>query len=247
MSEYSRSTDTRQRLFPRNCWRKLCRRVLTTTASVVASGGGYLQSIDLDGLLQVARDNDLVVRVERWIGSFVPSDGPLVVGCPYGRLTDAVADDFRNAFSSGPERTPEYDIEFSLRRIVEIAQRALSPGVNDPTTAPYCLDRLGEVLGLLAGRQFPSGRTMDEDMTLRVVFEPVPFAELACSAFAAIAQYGINDGDLVARLLDVMERCSRGAPTTDRETIMRLYDAIMEKSAASGFADAMKATQHARL
>ncbi|MDA3859038.1 MAG: DUF2254 domain-containing protein [Roseovarius sp.] len=213
--------------------------------SVVASVSGYIQSIDLDGILQVASDNDLVVRVEGRIGNFVPGAGSLVIASPYRRVSDAVADDLSNVFSFGQERTPEYDIEFSLRRIVEIAQRALSPGVNDPTTALYCLDRLGEVLGLLADRHFPSGRIMDEDMKLRVVFDPVSFANLACSAFAAIARYGISDDDLVARLLDVMERCSRGAPTSDRETIMCLHDAIRVESAAS-FADAVKATQPAR-
>jgi uncharacterized membrane protein len=211
--------------------------------SVVTSGSGYIQSIDLDGLLQVASDNDLVVRVERRIGNFVPSAGPLVLAFPYGRVTDAVADDLSNAFSFGPERTPDHDIEFSLRRIVEIAQRALSPGVNDPTTALYCLDRLGEVLGLLADRQFPSGRIVDQDRKLRVVFEPVAFVELACSAFAAIARYGISDDDLVARLLDVMDRCSRGAPPSDRERIMRLHDAIRVEGAGLRFGDATKATR----
>jgi len=86
--------------------------------SVVASGSGYIQSIDLDRILQVASDNDLVVRVGGRIGNFVPNTGSLVVASPYGRVSDAVADDLRNAFSFGQERTPEYDIEFSLRRIV---------------------------------------------------------------------------------------------------------------------------------
>ncbi|HEV8033854.1 DUF2254 domain-containing protein [Yoonia sp.] len=213
--------------------------------SVVATDSGYIQSIDLDRLWQIASDNDLVVRVERWIGNFVPKTGSLVIASPYGRVSDAVADDLSNAFSIGAERTPDHDIEFSLRRIVEIAQRALSPGVNDPTTALYCLDRLGEVLGLLAGRQFPSGRIMDEHMKLRVIFEPVTFEELACSAFAAIARYGISDDDLVARLLDVMERCSRGAPLSDRESIMRLHDAFMVEGSGLKFGDATKATQPA--
>ena len=168
------------------------------------------------------------------IGCFIPRAGPLVVASPYGRVSDAVAEELGNAFSFGAERTPGYDIEFSLRRIVEIAQRALSPGINDPTTALYCLDRLGEVLGLLADRRMPSGRIMDQDIELRVVSEPVNFADLACSAFAAVARYGISDDDLVTRLLDVMERCSRGAPAQDRENIMRLHDTIILQSAGPG-------------
>jgi uncharacterized membrane protein len=71
-------------------------------------------------------------------------------------------------------------------------------------------------------------------MKPRVVFDPVTFAELACSAFAAIGRYGMADADLVARLLYVMERSSRGAPHRDRETIMRLHDAIDAGKLGSG-------------
>ena len=211
--------------------------------SVVSAESGYIQSLDLDGLLSTACDHDLIVQTECRVGDFVPHGGSLLVAYPYGRVTDGVAGDLGNVFSIGQERAPQYDIEFSLRRIVEIAQRALSPGINDPTTALYCLDRLGEVLGLLAGRRMLSGRVADRNMKLRVVFEPISFADLACSAFAAIGRYGIRDDDLVARLLYVMERCSRGAPTLDRETIMRLHDAIRMESAAPGFGGVIVTTK----
>lgn len=214
--------------------------------SVVSSVGGYIQSIDLDGLFRVACDHDLIVRVERRIGDFVPHAGSLVVAFPYGRVSDAVVGDVRTMFSFGPERTPQYDMEFSLRRIVEVAQRALSPGINDPTTALYCLDRLGEVLGLLSDRRMPSGRIVDRDLKLRVVFEPVSFADLACPAFAAIARYGIRDDDLVARLLDVMERCSRGAPSLDREKVMSLHRTIRMASAALVLGNAGDVSQSAQ-
>jgi uncharacterized membrane protein len=194
--------------------------------SVVAPVSGYIQFIDLDGLLSIACDHNLVVRVEGRIGQFVPIAGPLVAASPYGRVSDAVAYRLASMVSLGGERIPDHDVEFSIRRIVEIAQRALSPGINDPTTALYCLDRLGEVLGLLVDRHLPVGRLNDQDMKPRVVFDPVTFAELACSAFAAIGRYGMADADLVARLLYVMERSSRGALDRDRETIMRLHDEI---------------------
>lgn len=203
--------------------------------------------MDLDRLLRVASAHDLVIRMDGRIGSFIPAAGSLVVASPYGRVSDAVADELVDAFSFGPERTPRYDIEFSLRRIVEIAQRALSPGINDPTTALYCLDRLGEVLGLLADRRMPSGRIMDHDMELRVVSEPVNFADLACSAYAAVARYGISDDDLVARLLYVMEKCSRSAPALDREKIMRLHDTISLKSAGLGSKSASTPTRSAKV
>ncbi|MBN8292125.1 DUF2254 domain-containing protein [Rhodobacter sp. NTK016B] len=89
---------------------------------MVTSGSGYIQSIDLDGPLQVASDNDFVVRLERQTDNFVRSAESFGFAFAYGRVSDTVAYDLSNAFSFGPEHTPEYDIEFSLRRIVEIAQ-----------------------------------------------------------------------------------------------------------------------------
>jgi uncharacterized membrane protein len=171
-----------------------------------------------------------VIRLENRIGSFVSAGRPLAVAAPYGHVSDKVAKDLVMLFVLGLERTPEFDIEFGLRRIVEIAQRALSPGINDPTTALYCLDRLEEVLEALSVRTMPPGRMCDEDGTVRVVFEPASFAELACSAFAAVARYGVEDDDIVLHLLCVMERCCRGARSTDRDTIMQLHDAIKRDS-----------------
>jgi uncharacterized membrane protein len=84
---------------------------------------------------------------------------------------------------------------------------------------------------------------VDQNRKLRVVFEPAAFAELACSAFAAIARYGISDDDLVERLPDVIEKCSRAAPTSDRQKIMRLHDAIRLESDVLRFGNATKATQ----
>jgi len=89
------------------------------------------------------------------------------------------------------------------------------------------------VLGLFAGRHFPLGRITDQDMKLRVVLEPASSAQLTCSAFAAVARYGIGDADLVARLLTILERCSRGAPPSDRETILLLHKKIIVKGAAN--------------
>ena len=78
---------------------------------------------------------------------------------------------------------------------------SLSPGINDPTTALYCIDRLGEVFGRLADREIPSPMRFDEKRQLRIVTEINTLGELACHAFAAIARYGITDVDVIARRL----------------------------------------------
>jgi uncharacterized membrane protein len=112
------------------------------------------------------------------------------------RASDDIVGLLRGTFVIGRERTPEQDLEFSIRRIVEIAQQALSPGINDPTTALYCIDRLGEAFGRLANRDIPAPMRFDEERRLRVVTEVISLDELACPAFAAIARYGIADAEL---------------------------------------------------
>jgi uncharacterized membrane protein len=124
---------------------------------------------------------------------------------PPDRVSDERTEQLRATFAVGQERTPEQDLEFSIRRIVEIAQRALSPGINDPTTALYCIDRLGETMGRLAAREMPSAWRFDDTDRLRVVADVISLEELACPAFAAVARYGVGDADVVAHLLRALD------------------------------------------
>jgi uncharacterized membrane protein len=116
---------------------------------------------------------------------------------------------------------------------VELAQRSLSPGINDPTTALYCIDRLGEVLGRLAGRETPSPTRVDDSGQLRVVTEVVALKDVACQAFAAIARYGITDTDVVMRLTEAILGLERSFPPSARKGIAELRDQILTASKAS--------------
>jgi uncharacterized membrane protein len=191
---------------------------------------GYVQRLDAEALMRLAVEHDLLVRVEARPGRFVAEGDALLLAYPRGRVTDEVAELLRGALVVGPDRTPDQDLEFSIRRIVEIAQRALSPGINDPTTALYCIDRLGEAFGRLVGRDTPSPLRFDERRRPRVITEVTHLDELACPAFAAIARYGMADTDVIARLLCAMDRLARAARPEVREVIAQLADAIRRES-----------------
>ena len=198
--------------------------------TVRADASGYVQRVDVDALMRLATEHDLVVRVEARPGRFVTERDALFAAHPADRTSDDCADQFRGAFVIGQERTPEQDLEFSIRRIVEIAQRALSPGINDPTTALYCIDRLGEALDRLAERSLPSPLRFDETDTLRVVTEAISLEDVACPAFAAIARYGLEDADVIARLLAAMTMLTETAQPEACRAIVDLRDAIGRKS-----------------
>jgi len=195
-----------------------------------ADASGYVQRVDLDALLRLATEHDLVVRIATRPGRFVTKRDALCRAHPAKQVSDACAGQLQGAFVIGQERTPEQDLQFSTRRIVEIAQRALSPGINDPTTALYCIDRLSDTLGRLAERDIPSPCRFDGSGGLRVVTDVISLEELACPAFAAIARYGLKDADVIARLLEAMDALGQMAQPRSRQAIVALSEAICRDS-----------------
>lgn len=197
---------------------------------VRAERSGYVQRLDVEALMQLATEHDCLVRVEARPGRFVTERDAVLTAYPSNRVADGVVDRLRGALVIGQDRTPEQDLEFSIRRIVEIAQRALSPGINDPTTALYCIDRLGEAFGRMAGRDLPSPLRFDDTGRLRIITEVLSLDELACPAFAAVARYGIKDADVVARLLGTMDRLQGAVRPEVRVVISQLSEAIGRES-----------------
>lgn len=176
----------------------------TAAHPVKANASGYVQAIDGDMVMGAARREDLVVRLVARPGAFVTAGETLMLVLSSRALSEEVARDLARAVVVGDERTPDQDLDFSIRRIVEIAQRSLSPGINDPTTALYCIDRLRQTFVRLARRSIPSKWRLDDDGCLRVLAEPVTFEELACQAFAAVARHA--DAEVLQALAGALDR-----------------------------------------
>jgi uncharacterized membrane protein len=191
---------------------------------------GYVQRIDTDALMAVAKEHDLVVRVEARPGRFVTPRAAALRAYPGERVSERVANALQDTIAIGFDRSPDQDIAHALRLIVEIAQRALSPGVNDPTTALYCLDRLEESLARLATRDLPSPLRFDAEGRLRVVTEAASFETLACPTLAAVARYALSDADVVNRLLVVIVALGRTAQPRAAAELAALGDALRRES-----------------
>ena len=154
---------------------------------------GYLQLIDESTLLDVARDHDLVIRLQYQSGDFTHKGSVLLEAWPAERCDESAAKALRGAFAIGSRRTALQDLRFLIDELVEVAARALSPGVNDPFTANSCLDWLGAAMADLARRDLPSRLRADADETLRVIAHPMSFAGFIDRAFGALAQYASSD------------------------------------------------------
>ncbi|MBS42689.1 MAG: hypothetical protein CMH83_05885 [Nocardioides sp.] len=173
---------------------------------VVADRSGYLDLVDRGRLCAAAARHDARVELLHPLGTFVAEGAPLAVV----RLPGAAAPADVNwaALVAGgvvlsTERSMQQDLSFGFRRLVDIAERALSPGVNDPTTAVQAIDRLHDLLRRIAVLPDVHPVTLDEDDVPRVVTRERSFGDHLDLAVDEIAHYG--RGSLqVPRRLDAM-------------------------------------------
>ncbi|MBV9386636.1 MAG: DUF2254 domain-containing protein [Chroococcidiopsidaceae cyanobacterium CP_BM_ER_R8_30] len=171
---------------------------------ILATGSGYLQEIDNDYLMQLATQNNLLLRLKSRPGKFVVQGSELVGVWPGNSINKKLTKQFNDAFIWGVQRTERQDVEFPLHQLVEIAVRALSPAVNDPYTAIRCVDRIAAALCHLAEKDIPSPYRYDKDNRLRIIAEPVTFAGMTDTAFNQIRQYGSSSAAVTIRLLEAI-------------------------------------------
>ncbi|MCC6508371.1 MAG: DUF2254 domain-containing protein [Pirellulaceae bacterium] len=169
-----------------------------------AKESGYLQAIDNDSLFELAREHDLVIKLFCRPGCFFTAGTAIATITPCTRSSDAIANSLSEMFIIGRERTSTQDVEFVVSQLVEVALRALSPGINDPFTAISCIDWLADGLSQLAGRVLPSTRRFDSEGNLRIIADSVTFRGVADIAFNQIRQAGQSHPVISIRLLDAI-------------------------------------------
>jgi uncharacterized membrane protein len=202
---------------------------------VLCDKGGYLQSVDSDALLALASGNDWIVELRDRPGDFLVKG--LCLCRVYSRepMDEGLDDGLRRAFITGKVRTPLQDAEFSIHQMVEVASRALSPGVNDPYTAIACIDNLSAVMCHLAGARFPSRCRYDPEGRLRVVADSLKFSGMMDAAFNQIRQYGEGSPSVLIRLMEALARVSRFARQDNRKKEVRRHAEMVLAAARRSF------------
>lgn len=185
----------------------------TFDSVVPASLTGYIQSIDDDGLLDLARSADVMIRLRHRPGDFVVAGRALADVAPSARWSDDRAKELRDCFTIGDKRTPDYDLMFLVSELVEIAARALSPGINDPMTAVTCIDWLGAGGVEFATRAMPEPVRLDDQGTPRLVVTADSFDHFVEQGFGRMRQYAAGDRIAALHWLkvvgDLSDSCSR--------------------------------------
>ena len=175
------------------------------TLVVRASRGGAIQAVDPNGLVEWARAHGAELVLPHPAGDFVPTGGVLV-RVYGGEVGDRSAEQLEGMIALGDERTFEQDPAFALRIMVDMANRALSPAVNDPTTALQVLDHIGEVLGLI-GRTDLEQRTKatSADAPAAVVMAARRWEEFVTLGLTEIREFGATSVQIMRRLRALLE------------------------------------------
>lgn len=194
--------------------------------AVPALKTGYVQSIDGDDLLAWASGRGTILRMERGIGEFVVEGTPLVSLANRSGADEDTADTLNAAYVISPHRTVEQDVGFGIRQLVDIALRALSPGINDTTTAVMCVHYLGAILVRLASRPIATARRLDQG-ELRVIARRPYFESLLSEAFDQIRQNASGNVAVLTSLLHTLEiLAGQTASARRRQSLRQQADLI---------------------
>ncbi len=179
---------------------------------VVAPVSGYIRYIDTRRLLALAASARLYVQVLRRVGHFVPAGVPLLAVSRADRLSEEVHAGLLACFDIGAVRTLQQDAEFGVLQIADIALKAISPAVNDPSTAINCLDQLGRIMIRWIARDPPSAALYNPPHVMRVAIPWVDLDGLLDTGFEQIRHYAEGDLPVSLRMLRVLHDV---AVTTD--------------------------------
>ena len=168
---------------------------------IVSRKSGYVRFVDVAFLVECAKTFGVQITLDRRVGHFVPAGAPLLRLVDAGRVTPEREARLLTAIDIGPTRTLQQDVEFGVIQIVDIALRAISPAVNDPTTAINCIDQLGRIMIVWTTRAAPPSCLYAPPYVLRVVVPWISYEGLLDTAFEQIRHYAKSDIAVSLRLL----------------------------------------------
>ena len=205
-------------------------------ALVVRNDGssGVLSALDRGAIVREARRAGVVVEAATAVGGFVAHGAPLLLVHGDPAQVDAAA--LRDAALLAEERTITQDPAFAIRAIVDLALRALSPAVNDPTTAVHALDGLDGLLRLLAARDLDRRRIADDDGVVRLVCPAPGWEELLDLALTEIRRYGADSPQVARRMRALLDGLAETVPAARRPAV-EAQRARLDAAVQAGYPD----------
>ena len=195
--------------------------VLPREEAVSLGTSGYVQVVDYGALCRLACKHDLMLEVDVRAGHFVLAEGAAVRAHAARPLGAELVSGIRDAFVIGGDRTPSQDLEYSIRQLVEIAVRALSPGINDPFTAIAVVHRLGAALSMIDRHVLAPEEHVDEEGRLRVRAVTTNHAGLVDAAFNQIRQAAAESASVLIAIAHIFAQLAQVVEAIPLRTALR--------------------------
>ncbi|HKE59739.1 MAG TPA: DUF2254 domain-containing protein [Pyrinomonadaceae bacterium] len=199
--------------------------------TVISRGDGAVLAFDAPGLVSLAERSDCLIELVPKVGDFVAEGDPLfrVFSNGDGPSEDAL----RNSVALDQERTLEQDPMFAFRIIVDVASKALSPAINDPTTAVLAIDQIHHLLRDVGSRDLSEDRESDAKGRVRLVYRTPDWEDFVQLATTEIRQYGRDSIQIIRRLRAMLENLIETLPERRRPALLRelsLVDAVAKRA-----------------
>ncbi len=214
------------------------RRGYTWETTVASETSGYIRFLDTKRLVALAKEYHVKVDVLRRVGHFVPAGVPLMKLSKGDRMPADGSEELRRAFDFGATRTLQEDVEFGVLQIVDIALKAISPAVNDPTTAIGSVDQLSRILIRFVSREEPESILYDPPGVFRAHVPWIGFEQLLDSAFEQIRWYSRSDVAVSLRLVRALTDIAVTTPDPECRRILADRGRRIVEGCASGLGEA---------
>lgn len=195
---------------------------------IVNDEDGVLLAFDLNGLVTLAQRSNCVIELMPEVGDFVAADDPLFRIFQGGE--NISEESLRGSVALGPERTMEQDPMFAIRIIVDIASKALSPAINDPTTAVLAIDQLHHLLRDLGRRNLAEGRERDRAGQVRLLYRTANWEDFVQLAVTEVRQYGRDSIQVMRRLRAMLENLIATLPDRRAGSLRRELSLLASSS-----------------
>jgi uncharacterized membrane protein len=211
---------------PHSSWRRT--QTPAQPSRIVTHGGrsAVVLAINVKALVRLARDANGVIEFLPRVGEFVASGEPVFRVFEGAKALDDGVVEAQVAF--GPERTIEQDSTFAFRVIVDIAIKALSQAINDPTTAVLALDQVHRLLRMVGRRHLHDDAVYDDQEALRLILPTPNWDDFVELAFSEIRLYGASNFQITRRLYAIIEGLLKDLPETRHAALHRQRNVLNE-------------------
>lgn len=198
---------------------------------------GVFRAFDAEGLVEIARQSGCVVEIVPQIGDFLaPGTELLRMHCTSPDIMGMKDDLLRRCVATGRERVLDHDPAFGFRILVDIASKALSPAINDPTTGALVLDQIQLLLHLLSQRQHGAGVRRDSSGQVRLLYRTPGWEEFVTLAVTEIRIYGATNPQVTRRLQAMLHALLQVVPA-ERAGTLRKEMSLLKRTVETAFSD----------